>query len=406
MVAAVPVVAVLPFLGRVFDHEGLFVAADFGILILRLAERAAGDGRERVIAVAEVVERPGPKHDRVHDGVADGVERVVGTEVARAERAGGPGSRLVGGGRVFGPRDGDVVDDRGGPGFRRGVPREHAGDVVGGHPLEEHAVDARPGVAIFRFEEAGLGRVAKHVESDFGGILVHGRILRVPPTPPNTSPRGTRRAAPRGADPTLSPGSTRYTVDIPVELSLCLKIARGEPVPVPDVEAFDKRLLDIVRFCMGRMNALRRRVGSDDLRSEVKYALIHAVPTFRGETEAEFWTFVRSIVSNVYVDAQRAEGAQKRDLSKSESLDERPISSPEGDAESAAIVKEELARTEKLIESLPPAERDAMTLVMKGFSRAEIAAKLKIGEDAVRQRISRARKSLAELRKTSRPGSG
>jgi len=191
-----------------------------------------------------------------------------------------------------------------------------------------------------------------------------------------------------------------------VELSLCLKIARGEPVPVPDVEAFDKRLLDIVRFCMGRMNALRRRVGSDDLRSEVKYALIHAVPTFRGETEAEFWTFVRSIVSNVYVDAQRAEGAQKRDLSKSESLDERPISSPEGDAESAAIVKEELARTEKLIESLPPAERDAMTLVMKGFSRAEIAAKLKIGEDAVRQRISRARKSLAELRKTSRPGSG
>lgn len=151
---------------------------------------------------------------------------------------------------------------------------------------------------------------------------------------------------------------------------------------------------------MGRDNVLRRRVGSDDLRSEVKYALLQSVTSFSGTTEGEFWAFVGKIVYHVYVDAWRSESATKRDIGRSAPLDERGTPYHAPTAERRAIAKEDVVRLQESVDKLPKGERDAVRLAMEGLSNEEIAAKLGISNEAARQRLSRARRTLSNLRGT------
>lgn len=125
-----------------------------------------------------------------------------------------------------------------------------------------------------------------------------------------------------------------------------------------------------------------------DLLQDISVALWKALPRWRGE--ASLRTFVARVAHNRAVDYL---ARQCRD--RSDELDERhvdPLADPAGDAER----QQRRAGVLAAVQRLPLGQRQVVVLALEGFSLRETGQALSLEENAVAQRLSRARRRLRE----------
>lgn len=126
----------------------------------------------------------------------------------------------------------------------------------------------------------------------------------------------------------------------------------------------------------------------EDLLQEISLALWRALPRWRGE--ASLRTFAARIAHNRAVDHL----ARHCRLNESV-LDEHhpdPVADPQQHAEAGRRRDALLAAVRRL----PLGQRQVVVLALEGFSQREIGQSLGLEENTVAQRLSRARKQLAE----------
>lgn len=153
---------------------------------------------------------------------------------------------------------------------------------------------------------------------------------------------------------------------------------------------------------------LRVKAGPSDLVQETFLDVQRDFARFRGSSEAEFFAWLRSIISHrVANHVRRYRGTDKRDISR-----EKPVDS-NGDAAFAALVdgdrtpgaqavrQDEETRLQEALARLP--ERLRQVLIMRTWDRAtfqEIGIRTNTLPDTVRKQWSRAVRELGrELRR-------
>ncbi len=101
-------------------------------------------------------------------------------------------------------------------------------------------------------------------------------------------------------------------------------------------------------------------------------------------------TVVRNISSDMFKKKNRI---PLEELNENEPYDDDPLS-----FEANMIGKVSRDKLKKFIESLPPLQRDVLTLrCLMGFSTAETAEKLNISQSAVKKRLHLAKKAVREF---------
>ncbi len=127
-----------------------------------------------------------------------------------------------------------------------------------------------------------------------------------------------------------------------------------------------------------------------DLAQEIFLAVWRALPSFRAKSSLR--TFIARIAHN------RAVTHVAHSASAPESIefpDELPCPAPE--LETLAIERDRHARTLEAVQQLPLAYRQVATLILEGFTAAEVAQALGLTVNAVTIRASRARAILRSL---------
>lgn len=127
----------------------------------------------------------------------------------------------------------------------------------------------------------------------------------------------------------------------------------------------------------------------EDLLQEILFAVWRALPTFRGLSSER--TFVFRVAHN------RALTHRFRPRPATEALDAAAEAVDRGPTpEAAASAAERVERLLRVLQALPVAARQILTLSLEGLSRAEIAEVLGITENNVGVRLNRARRALRE----------
>lgn len=139
----------------------------------------------------------------------------------------------------------------------------------------------------------------------------------------------------------------------------------------------------------------------DDVMQTVFLQLHCALPSFRGDSSLS--TFLHRITANVACDYLRKRGRQPLEFDDDALgavVDEEP------NPEDRSTSRERLAAIFKHLERLKPAKRVAFTLVaIEGVSMDEVALRLGVTPDAVKQRVIHARRELlAMLERAERRG--
>lgn len=140
---------------------------------------------------------------------------------------------------------------------------------------------------------------------------------------------------------------------------------------------------------------------ADDYVQEGMLALLAAASTYSQEYNASFRTYAAVCVRNRIRNVSGRERAACRNSANSVSLDDPEQTETAlliGDAESPENLLLEKERSSelfaKLSELLSKQERETFLLAVRGFTYAEIAARLKISEKSVDNAIQRARRKL------------
>ena len=127
-----------------------------------------------------------------------------------------------------------------------------------------------------------------------------------------------------------------------------------------------------------------------DLLQDISIALWRALPGWRGE--AALRTFVARIAHYRGVDHVAGAGRHRHDA-----LDEALPDLDQPGPLHMAEAHDNSRRLLAVIRRLPLSQRQALVLALEGFSQREIAQALGLQENAVAQRISRARSALKQL---------
>ena len=131
---------------------------------------------------------------------------------------------------------------------------------------------------------------------------------------------------------------------------------------------------------------------TDDLIQEGFLGLYSAVNTYNEAGKASFRTYASVCIRNRMVSAVRS---ASREICAEELTEDIPIKS-EDEPENAFIIKEDLARLMKRIEtSLSKSEKKVLSLYLEGKSYDEIAAELNKSRKFCDNAMQRARKKLA-----------
>lgn len=149
------------------------------------------------------------------------------------------------------------------------------------------------------------------------------------------------------------------------------------------------------RFFKVALLKLNRKEAAEDAIQEAFARIAENPETFFRLEHNKRLAFVDIIIRNVAVDMFR-----KNCREKSEELSEEILSSVSGEASLEDVVIGSISERELLdfIETLPALQRDVITLkAVCGLTNTEIAEKLNISENAVRQRIFKARNSIKKF---------
>lgn len=158
-----------------------------------------------------------------------------------------------------------------------------------------------------------------------------------------------------------------------VMASLRLKARRGLPATAP----------------------LRRQIDSEDLVQDTVVDLMEAVHRFRGSTWPEFLAFANAVLAQRTTHQRRRAQVRAAELSPAQNTSEEELPGTTATPSVDAAHLEDKAKLARLIDALPADHRRVLRLRLEGLDGPAIAQRLELGEDAVRQRLSRA---LAMLR--------
>jgi RNA polymerase sigma-70 factor (ECF subfamily) len=187
-------------------------------------------------------------------------------------------------------------------------------------------------------------------------------------------------------NPTSAP---RATVKSPAadaeDRALAARLARGEPGAFDElVDRYGRRVTALASRLLGWSR------GADDVAQDVFLATLEKRAKFRGE--ARLWTYLAAITVNRCRSVLRRRWLQERVLAVLAPA--RPVARegdcPTGADETGRVVRAAVAR-------LPTAYREVIVLrYLEELSIDEVAAVLALTRGAVEQRLSRARRLLAE----------
>ena len=146
----------------------------------------------------------------------------------------------------------------------------------------------------------------------------------------------------------------------------------GSTAPTFLAENYRSYLAVLARVHLARAGALRGRVDASDIVQDALLQAHMARTQFRGATEGEFAAWLRRILTNVLIDAQRRHGRKKRDaaldLSCRETIEgtaSRLSALPAGDATTPSQYvarRERDIRLAAALEALPDDQRTAVEL--------------------------------------------
>jgi RNA polymerase sigma-70 factor, ECF subfamily len=182
----------------------------------------------------------------------------------------------------------------------------------------------------------------------------------------------------------------------------------GSASPTFLAEDYRSYLAVLARVHLAKASALRGRVDSSDIVQDALLQAHVARSQFRGATEGEFAAWLRRILTNVLIDAQRRHGRKKRDaaldVSCRETIEEtasRLSLLPAGDGTTPS---EYVARRERgvllaaALEALPDDQRTAVELRYLGeCTLEEIVSLMDRSRPSVAGLL---RRGLEELRRT------
>jgi len=123
--------------------------------------------------------------------------------------------------------------------------------------------------------------------------------------------------------------------------------------------------------------------------------LMEAVHRFRGTTWPEFLAFANAVLAQRASHQRRRAQVRAGELSPLTNTSEEELPGNSATPSVDAAHLEDKAKLGRLIDALPGDYRKVLRLRLEGLDGPAIAAQLGLGEDAVRQRLSRA---LAMLR--------
>jgi RNA polymerase sigma factor (sigma-70 family) len=165
----------------------------------------------------------------------------------------------------------------------------------------------------------------------------------------------------------------------------------------PDAVAlreFLPRLRNMARRHLPPESALRAMIDSEDLLQEGLLQLVRNIDQFRGGSWPEFLAFVHAILAQKKMQQARRHQVRAGEFDAKPPHESLPSDQPTPSVD--VMAQEDRARLRQLIAGLGEPYRLALQLRLEGLDNAAIAARLGITEDALRQRLSRAVRTLQE----------
>lgn len=178
------------------------------------------------------------------------------------------------------------------------------------------------------------------------------------------------------------------------------------PAPLPDVDAlFARHLPPLVAFVRARAGrAVAARESAIDIAQSVCREVLQDMGKLEYRSDEAFrgWLFMQA--SRKILDRNRFLHRERRDVSREQ---ERGPSDAEaeslltayatlGTPSRCASAREELARIEAAVETLPEAQRDAVAMSrLMGMGYADIAQLMNLSESAVRGLVARGLAAIA-----------
>lgn len=176
-------------------------------------------------------------------------------------------------------------------------------------------------------------------------------------------------------------------MDRDTELTLVAGLRAGDAAAFDAVhEAFHTRLFTfLLRLC-------RRRHVAEDLLEETWLRLVKHARRLRPDTRLAPWLF--TVARHLYVSYVRSRVFEDSAVAGLMAL--WPVSVERSSPFEVAVANEVQRRIEQALASMPPASREVLLLVaVAGLDQADAADVCGITPEALRQRLSRARATLA-----------
>ena len=181
----------------------------------------------------------------------------------------------------------------------------------------------------------------------------------------------------------------------PTERPLVVALRRGDPGAFEIVYArYRARVYAFLR------RLCRRGDVADDLFQEAWLRLARHAPRLHEDTDLRAWLF--TVAHNLWVSHRRWADPRAPGKVPMDAVEE--LASPEGSADDRIDAAIRVARVERALASMPEGSREVLLLVgVEGFGQEEAAGVLGISHDALRQRLGRARRQLANALERNDP---
>jgi RNA polymerase sigma factor (sigma-70 family) len=186
------------------------------------------------------------------------------------------------------------------------------------------------------------------------------------------------------------------SVDRPEDLKELITAMRalGATPPAVALRTFLPRLRQMARFHLPTTSAVRALIDSEDLLQEGLLQLVRNVEQFRGRTWSEFLAFVHAILAQKKLRHRRRHQVRAEEFKSTPPHDSLPAEMPTPSF--GAMAQEDRERLRLLLRTLSEPHQAVLLLRLDGMDNGEIAARLGITVETVRQRLSRAIRTLQE----------
>lgn len=158
---------------------------------------------------------------------------------------------------------------------------------------------------------------------------------------------------------------------------------------------FRRHAQDVCRIVSRLLGPAASEADVDDLAQQVFIAIHKALPKFRGDSEVTTWIY--GISTRVVLQHLRGRRRYRAMIDRFEAASSFGSAATPTSPEETAAQRQALRRVWGALLRIKPERRVVFVLYeIEGLSAPEIAQALQISEDAVRSRLKRARRELAD----------